>query len=161
MNLADIAMQNTVAFALGMGVGILAGLLMGWALFRAKFANPGSDMIGPTEPRWPRALAYIAVGILLFGLGMFAGFRQLEQKYNCLDDYASETADAIEKRQDDTELLQERDVEFKAAVAAVLAGGDPDGKELRRTVDEYLKAADQLEKTRADHPYPPPPREVC
>lgn len=163
MNLSAVAVENAAFFAVGLSVGLLAGLLIGWAERRAQImTDPGSSsMSKSTESRSARAMALTAVGILLFGCGMFAGFRALEQKYECLDDYANSLADSLEPRQTDNETLQEREQEAWAAVAAVLAQEDPDAKELKRAVADYLEAAERLDTTRTENPYPPPPREVC
>jgi hypothetical protein len=165
MNLPAVAAENLAFFAVGLSVGLLAGGLIGWAERRAQFATwIGSIMSGLAErirPRLARAVAYLVAGVLIFGLGVYTGFRVLEQKYGCVNDYANELADSLEPRQKDGESLQAREQEAWAAVAAVLAQKDPDAVRLKAAVADYLKAAEQLQATRTKNPYPPAPREAC
>jgi hypothetical protein len=179
MNLPAVAAENLAFFAVGLSVGLLAGGLIGWAERRAQFATwIGSIMSGLAErirPRLGRAVAYFVVGVLVFGLGVYTGFRVLEQKYGCVNDYANELADSLEPRQKDGEALQAREQEARAtenkawtAVAAVLDQQDPDAAALKVAVanhleasKDYLEAAEALNATRTKNPYPPAPREAC
>lgn len=108
-----------------------------------------------------RGIAYLIIGLLAFGTGVYVGFVALRSEYSCVNDYANNLADSLEPRQSASETLQRRQADVFEATAALLDGQDPDGAELAAALDEYESARADLEDERAANPYPQPPREVC
>lgn len=108
-----------------------------------------------------RGVAYLLVGLLAFGTGIFVGFQTLQREYSCVNDYANDLADSLEPRQAASELLQRRQAAVFKKTAQLIDGRDPGGRQLAGALDRYQAARDALEDERVDNPYPQPPREVC
>lgn len=83
-----------------------------------------------------------------------------EHLVGCLGTYTNALADAIEQRSMASSAAQDANDNLWFSVAQ--APQTPEGREqARRVFDDYIAKRRQAKKTQADHPYPPPPRDVC
>jgi cytoskeletal protein RodZ len=86
--------------------------------------------------------------------------RRTEQLAGCIKAYSTALADAIDARSKSSGEAQEASDAFWFAIAQ--APQTPEGRDqIRRVFDDYVAKRRQAKQTQAEHPYPPPPRDVC
>jgi hypothetical protein len=83
-----------------------------------------------------------------------------KQLVSCLRTYSNELADAIELRSKASAEAQDASDNLWFGVAQ--APQTQEGRDqARRVFDDYIAKRAAAKKTQTDHPYPPPPRDVC
>lgn len=98
-------------------------------------------------------------------MAIYVPIAQAQQHTNqaCLTQYANRLHDSLAPRQATAQELQDADIAFKHAVAELFVPGHDkaDIARVKRTLAANTAIADNLNKKRDAHPYPPSPRQVC
>lgn len=166
-NLPATALDNIAYFAVGMILGFCISRALVWIENKATRGDHPRRFRSPT-PRAIVAFLSIVVGLMVFGLGVRAGYSLLNEQVQCFDDYADRQTSAQEPRQSASETLQVRQLEVFTAIERLLDSGASSEAEqdrrletLRQALVAYSEAYAELEQVREDNPYPDYPREVC
>lgn len=160
--IADAVIQNTVYFSIGAVVGFLFSRLLAKAERRAMHCDHKETTVNPVKnERAVRAVIVLLVSGLLFGSGVFAGYRVLQQQFSCVNDYANDLADSLTPRQEATEVYQIKQDDVFNATERLLNGDKTAKADLSKALNDYRIARVELEDQRESNPYPEAPREVC
>ncbi|AXB41311.1 MULTISPECIES: hypothetical protein [Amycolatopsis] len=155
-------------------LGFLGGFLVGRAardVHRVATAitseEPVPDDQTSPRPRWRVPTGQFVLGVVVVLLGIITVAQGIvtnsttRRITECQAAYSNGFADALDARASATADAQTALDELMKAISGYLASPPVPPDKVRAAIGDYLDSRERADAERQQHPYPPPPRDLC
>ncbi|MFE0021896.1 hypothetical protein [Amycolatopsis sp. NPDC059021] len=154
-------------------LGFVGGYLLGRAardVHRVATAITTEDTVPDDQPPRSRLRApggHVILGLVVVLLGVLTVAQGIvtnnatRRIAECQAAYSNGFADALDARADATADAQTALDELMRAISGYLANPPVPPDKVRTAIGDYLAQRAKAESERQQHPYPPPPRDLC